>query len=137
MPDNNNNGHTILVVEDDEGVLDLAVNMFEFSGYTVLQAKDAAEGLACFQEHPEIDLVFSDLILPGGVTGIEMAKNILEERPGTLFLMATGYSEKGRALAAKTERLENMQCIAKPYDIHDVTAKVESMIASRPAAAAP
>lgn len=137
MPDNINNGHTILVVEDDEGVLDLAVNMFEFSGYTVLKARDAAAGLACFQQHPEIDLVFSDLILPGGVTGIEMAKNILKDRPDTLFLMATGYSEKGRALAARTEQLENIQCIAKPYDINEVTAKVESMIASRPAATAP
>ncbi len=133
MPDNNNNGHTILIVEDDEGVLDLAINMFQFAGYSVLTAGSAAEGLARFQEHPEIDLVFSDLILPGGVTGIEMAKNILAEQPNTLFLMVTGYSDKGKALAKKTEQMPNMDCIAKPYDINEVTAKVEAMIASRPA----
>ncbi len=133
MSENNNNGHTILVVEDDKGVLDLAVNMFEFAGYSVITAGSAAEGLECFQLHPEIDLVFSDLILPGGVTGIEMAKNILAEQPDTLFLMATGYSDKGKALATKTRQMPNMDCIAKPYDINEVTAKVEAMIASRPA----
>lgn len=136
MPDNNKNGHTVLVVEDDADVLDLAINMFEFAGYSVLTAGSAAEGLECFKQHPEIDLVFSDLILPGGVTGIEMAKNILAEKPNTLFLMATGYSDKGKALASKTQQMANMDCISKPYDIDEVTAKVESMIASRPAVSA-
>lgn len=136
MTENRSNGHTILVVEDDDAVMDLAVNMFEFAGYTVVAASNAQDGLERFKQHPEIDLVFSDLILPGGVTGIEMAKKILIEKPKTLFLMATGYSDKGKALASKTRQLPNIECIAKPYDINEVTSKVAAMISSQPAASA-
>lgn len=132
MSNDNYNGHTILIVEDDESVLELAVNMFEFTGYSVLTANNAASGIETFRNHPEIDLIFSDLILPGGVTGIEMAKTILNEKPGTLFLLVTGYSDKGKALLQKTQQMPNVEFIAKPYDIDAVTEKVDAMIAERP-----
>ncbi len=131
MPNDNSNGHTILIVEDDESVLEVAVNMFEFTGYTVLTANNAAGGIETFRTHPEIDLIFSDLILPGGATGIEMAKTILKEKPGTLFLLVTGYSDKGKALLQKTQLMPNVEFIAKPYDIDVVTEKVDAMITDR------
>lgn len=132
MENNDNNGHTILIVEDDESVLELAVNMFEFAGYSVLTANNASDGIETFQSHPEIDLIFSDLILPGGVTGVEMAKTILNDKPDTLFLLVTGYSDKGKALSEKTQHMPNVEFIAKPYDIDEVTEKVDSLIATRP-----
>ncbi len=131
MATDNNNGHTILIVEDDENVLELAVNMFSFAGYSVLTANNAASGIETFEAHPEIDLIFSDLILPGGVTGIEMAKTILNDKPETLFLLVTGYSDKGKALSEKTQQMPNVDFIAKPYDIDEVTEKVDYMISTR------
>ena len=53
--------------------------MLTTSGYRVLEAIDAASGLAMFRQHPEINLVFTDVIMPGGMSGIEMAKQILAE----------------------------------------------------------
>ena len=132
MTNDKTNGHTILIVEDDENVLELAVNMFEFAGYSVLTANNAAGGTELFQTHPEIDLIFSDLILPGGVTGIEMAKTILNEKPDTLFLLVTGYSDKGKALSERTQHMPHVEFIAKPYDIDKVIEKVDAMIANRP-----
>ena len=84
--------------------------------------------MECFRQNPEIDLIFSDLILPGGVTGIEMAKTILREKPGTLFLMVTGYSDKGKALREKIRNMDNVEFLAKPYDVNEVADKVKSMI---------
>ena len=133
MSNDSNNGRTILIVEDDENVLELAVNVFEVDGYSILTANNAADGVEAFRNHPEIDLIFSDLILPGGVTGIEMAKTILNEKPDTLFLLVTGYSDKGKALLQKTQQMPNVEFIAKPYDIDKVTEKVDAMIAGRPA----
>lgn len=122
------NHHSILVVEDDEGVMDLAVNIFEYAGFKVYTARDAAGGVECFRQNPEVELIFSDLILPGGVTGIEMAKTILREKPGTLFLMVTGYSDKGIALREKIQKMDNVEFLAKPYDVNEVADRVKSMI---------
>mgnify|MGYP000276833862 CR=1 FL=1 len=126
-----NSSHSILVVEDNAGVMDLAVNIFEYAGFKVFTARDAASGVECFRQNPGIDLIFSDLILPGGVTGIEMAKTILKEKPGTLFLLVTGYSDKGKALMAKIQNMDNVEFLAKPYDVDEVTDKVTSMISQR------
>ena len=78
---------TILVVEDEPGVRDVAMQMLKFSGFRVLEAIDAKSGLAMFNQHPEIDLVFTDVIMPGGISGIEMAKEILKIKPQALILL--------------------------------------------------
>ena len=128
MNNNNDDIRSILVVEDDERVLDLAVNIFDYAGYNVLAANDAAAGIDCFRQHPEIDLIFCDLILPGGVSGMEMATAIMKEKPDALFLMVSGYSDKGQILRQMIEDMDNIEFIAKPYDVNEVTTKVRAMI---------
>lgn len=122
---------TILVVEDDVNVRQLAVDMFEAEDFLVHQASDAKTGLELFNAHPEIDLVFSDLILPGGVTGIEMTKKILELNAEALIILATGYQDKGEAIAANTQSMENIVYIPKPYDVEEIPVMVKSMIAEK------
>jgi len=68
----NNKSGTILVVEDEPGVRDVTVQMLEFAGFDVIEAVDATSGLQRFKENPQIDLVFTDVIMPGGTSGIEM-----------------------------------------------------------------
>jgi len=128
---NSKNNITILIVEDDDAVRDLAVEMFSSEGFSVLEALNAKSGMEQFKEHPEIDLVFSDLILPGGVTGIEMTKQILEERPGIPIILVTGYQDKGAAIAANTESMANIAYVPKPYDIEEIPEMVKRMIASQ------
>lgn len=123
----NNAGHTVLIVEDDLNVRDLAVEMFVDEGYKVLEASDVKTGKELFTKHPEIDLVFTDLILPGGVTGVELAKWVLEEKPNTLIVLATGYQDKGEAIAANIKELDNVVSIPKPYDVFEVPKIVQAM----------
>lgn len=122
-----NTGHTVLIVEDDLNVRDLAVEMFVGEGFKVLEASDVKTGKELFAKHPEIDLVFSDLILPGGVTGAELTKWVLEEKPNTLVVLATGYQDKGEAIAANTKGLDNVVYIPKPYDVFEVPEIIKGM----------
>lgn len=80
----------------------------------MLVAVNAISGLEQFNSHPEIQFVFSDVIMPGGMNGIEMAEKMLMLRPDILILLATGYAEK----SSKERILQNthVQIVAKPYD---------------------
>jgi signal transduction histidine kinase/ActR/RegA family two-component response regulator len=117
---------TILVVEDDENVRDVAVNMLTEAGYVVITATDGPAGLEKFRENPEIDLVFSDVIMPGGMTGIEMAEQILQLRPELPILLTTGYTEK--SLKDRILESSNIVCVPKPYDTNELPKYVNSMM---------
>ena len=124
-----NRDYTIRVVEDNDGVRELAVTMLTTSGYRVLEAIDAASGLAMFRQHPEIDLIFTDVIMPGGISGIDMAKQILAEQADALILLATGYQEKAKALQERAAQSENIAAVSKPYDVNEIPKLVASMLA--------
>ncbi|NKB33865.1 MAG: response regulator [Pseudomonadales bacterium] len=132
----NKNQRTILIVEDDAEVRDLAVTMFESEGYTVLTAENAVIGLETFKSNPEIDLVFTDVIMPGGVTGVEMTKRILELRPDALVLLASGYQDKGAALIDSTYNMDNIAYVDKPYDVDEIPGIVASMFDNAEASSA-
>ncbi len=121
---------TILVVEDEPGVRDVAVQMLKFTGFDVVEAYDAKSGLEQFTNNPDIDLVFSDVILPGGISGIEMAKEILALKPHTLILLATGYSAKAEALVSTASKSDNIGVVAKPYDINKIPTLISAMISN-------
>ncbi len=82
---------TILVVDDDPGVLDYASNVLEECGYTVLTAPDGAAALILLRNHIHIDLLFTDVVMPG-LDGLEMARRACQESPGLKVLFTTGYA---------------------------------------------
>ncbi len=116
----------ILVVEDNDSVRDVAVQMLRRVGYRVIEATDAALGLMKFDAHPEIDFVFSDIIMPGGINGIAMAEKMLAMRPQTPILLATGYIE--RELRLKLEQHPSIRSIAKPYNTNEIPHIIASML---------
>ncbi|MEX0962837.1 MAG: response regulator [Pseudohongiellaceae bacterium] len=122
------NSGTILVVEDEAGVRDVAVQMLKFTGFKVIEAVDAQSGLEQFNQNPDIDLVFTDVIMPGGTSGIEMVKSMLAKKPHTLILLATGYSAKAEALVNTASKSENIGVVAKPYDINKIPTLISGMI---------
>jgi CheY-like chemotaxis protein len=75
-----NKSGTILIVEDEPGVRDVAAQMLKFTGFSVIEAIDAQSGLEKFYQNPDIDLVFSDVIMTSGTSGIEMAKEMLAQK---------------------------------------------------------
>ncbi|MCG8413929.1 MAG: response regulator [Pseudomonadales bacterium] len=116
---------TILVVEDDDGVREIACQTLLDAGYQVLLAENGNKGLEQFQKHRNIDLVFSDIIMPGGMTGVEMAEEIQSIKPIPI-LLATGYAEK--MLKDRVESESNVVCISKPYDIEELPSLIDSML---------
>jgi PAS domain S-box-containing protein len=107
----------VLVVEDDAMVRLAAVDMVETLGFTALQAGDAAEALAIVRGETRIDVLFTDIGLPG-MRGPELAAKAVEHRPGLKVVFASGYSENEEARA-----IEGAAHLGKPYQ-HDQLADV-------------
>lgn len=117
---------TILVVEDEESVRDVAVSVLGDAGFMVIEAANGAEGLQTFMAHPEIDFVFSDVVMPGGMSGPEMVERILEIRPVTPVLFASGYAEQ--ALKNREQLLQQTKLITKPYDADELPHLIHEMM---------
>ena len=86
---------TILVVDDEKEISVMAKNMLEKFGYRVLVAADAHEALSVFDNHrAEIDLLLSDVIMPGGLNGYELARKLCTIKPDLKVLLASGYAKR-------------------------------------------
>ena len=83
---------TVLIVEDEALVREVTGIEFEEAGFRVLSAGDGAEALAMIGEDPGIDLLFTDISLPGGIDGWTIALRARETRPDLPVIYATGYS---------------------------------------------
>ena len=94
---------TILLVEDEPGLRRPVRMLLERIGYTVLEAADGNEALALWRKHPaEINLVYTDVVMPGGPTGIELADQMLAEEPGVKVIITSGYNADTFGLANLT-----------------------------------
>jgi CheY-like chemotaxis protein len=83
---------TILVVDDEKGLRELAKRMLERQGYTVLIAGDAAEAFRLADDHPSIDLLLTDVVMPG-LSGPEMTRQLLAGRPSLKVIYMSGYTD--------------------------------------------
>lgn len=119
---------TVLVVEDADVVRMLTVEVLDELGYQVLEACDGQQALAILRSDTEIDLLLTDIGLPG-MNGQELAAVARELRPGLRVLFATGYAEivsiDGSELATQ------MDMIAKPFSIDELRDKVASLLDGR------
>lgn len=112
-------GRTVLVVEDNEQAGDFAAQMLQELGYRTLRALDAGAALALMPaEGHGIDAVFSDIVMPGAMSGIELAAALRRSHPGVAIVMATGYSARLATGAA----LPDVEVLAKPYRLDDLAA---------------
>ncbi|TXN06345.1 response regulator, partial [Methylobacterium sp. WL122] len=84
-------GETVLLVEDDEQVLTMAVESLEELRYKVVVARNAAEALAHLRDVQRIDILFSDVMMPGGMNGSQLAVEAQRLRPGLKVLLTSGY----------------------------------------------
>jgi two-component system, cell cycle sensor histidine kinase and response regulator CckA len=84
---------TVLVVEDADGLRELTQRLLERLGYTVLIAADAAEALTIFEGDPAIDVLLTDVVLPG-ISGPELIRQVIADRPGLRVIFMSGYTEE-------------------------------------------
>ncbi len=84
-------GETVLVVEDDKDLRRFVVTVLSRLGYEVLEASSGKRALAVLKNSPEVDLVLSDVLLPGGRSGPDIAEEAQRHRPDLKFLFMSGY----------------------------------------------
>lgn len=106
-------GATVLLVEDDADVRMIAVTALTRAGYAVLPASDGQEALALLEQHPEIDMLFTDVLLPGGMTGRDIAVVARQRRPELPVLFASGYTRE--TLSEQGRLLPEVDLLQKPY----------------------
>jgi signal transduction histidine kinase len=119
---------TILVVEDDDMVRQVSVDALEEAGYTVLHAEDARRGLMLLKAHPEIRLLFTDVVLTGGMNGRQLADEAMKIRPDLKVLFTTGYTHNAIVHHGRLD--EGISFIGKPFSAAALAAKVKTVLAS-------
>lgn len=121
---------TILVVEDDEEVRGMVLLQLEALGYRTIVAKTGREALAIVEGGAAFDLLFTDIVMPGGMNGRELADRVLALRPGTPVLFTSGYTEN--ALVHHGRLVPGMQLLNKPYRKDDLVRKLGDLLRRPP-----
>jgi signal transduction histidine kinase/ActR/RegA family two-component response regulator len=119
-------GETILVVEDDESVRRSSVEALREMGYEVLEAGDAMEGVRLIVDRGGIDLLFTDVGLPGGVDGRTLADAARSARPGLRVLFTTGYTHNANLQDGMLD--PGVHFIAKPFNLAALAAKIREVL---------
>ena len=122
-----NNGETILVVEDNSELREIVVQQLASSGFNVLEAENAERALAVLAVPSSIDLVFTDIILPGGMDGYGLAHVLAARYPRTKILLTSGFP--GIRIDAGTKA--TVPLLSKPYRRDDLIRKVREILDER------
>ena len=121
---------TVLVVEDERTVRELAVRILADAGYRVLEAPSPTEAVRTADAAPgPIDLLLTDVVMPGGVTGVDLANRLVATRPQLEVLYMSGYSEEA-AVRFGVPRGE-ARFLAKPFLPDDLVGKVADLLEAR------
>jgi signal transduction histidine kinase len=120
-------GHeTILVVEDNKGIRDLALRYLQSLGYRTIPAVDGASALEIIKGGTPIDLLFTDVVMPGGMDGRALADAARRQRPGLRILFTSGFT--AAAAAAVTESQFGANLLSKPYRKGELARRVRALL---------
>lgn len=111
----------ILVVEDNDDVRELAESMLEMAGYEVLSAPSGERALGLLENGEPADLLFTDVIMPGGMNGLELIERVHAKRPGLPVLVTTGYMDE---LPGGGKPSGTLDVLSKPYQHQDLLDRV-------------
>lgn len=120
----------ILVVEDNQDVRELAEAMLAAADYDVLSAPSGERALELLATE-KVDLLFTDVIMPGGMNGLQLIEQVQASKPGMPVLVTTGYMDE---LPARGMREKSLEVLAKPYQHQDLLDRVNAALGARRAA---
>jgi PAS domain S-box-containing protein len=116
----------ILVVEDNAGIRDLAVRHLESLGYRTIQAADGVSALAIIKSGAPIDLLFTDVVMPGGLDGRALAAEARQLLPGLKILFTSGFTAAAASAAIEDGFGSNL--LSKPYRKSDLARRIRTML---------
>ncbi|MGN6516144.1 MAG: response regulator [Rhizomicrobium sp.] len=117
---------TILVVEDDDGVRAAVVDLLTELGYSVLRAANAEEALTVLKSGAHVDLLFTDVVMPGQIPTREMARRARDSRPNLRVLFTSGYTQNAIVHNGKLD--DDVFLLSKPYRKDDLARKLRSLL---------
>lgn len=125
-------GETILVVEDDPDVRKLTVTLLSSMGYQVLEAEDGEAAQAALSKARKIDLLLSDVVLPGDMSGPAIAESALEKSPSLPVLFMSGYAEDViRRDREGKKRAVDAEVLTKPFTRRQLAEKIEAALGTK------
>jgi PAS domain S-box-containing protein len=125
-PDFDQGSERILIVEDDADVRKIPVKILQNQGYTVVEAENGAAAIERLNDGEAFDMIFTDVILPGGMNGVEVAEEARRIQPGIKVLYTTGYAETSVAHHGRLDPDETL--VNKPYRRTELLEKVRATL---------
>ncbi|HUP52267.1 MAG TPA: response regulator [Longimicrobiales bacterium] len=121
---------TILVVEDEAALRRMIQRALERFGYRVVLARSAPEALALWRDHAaDVDLLLTDLVMPGGLSGWDLAEHLRRDRPELPILVMSGYDPEERVRGADLDQADgSVPFLPKPYDVAELIAAVRACL---------
>ncbi len=130
-----NGSGTVLIAEDEEAVSLLASCTFEEHGFKVIAAPNATEALRLWDAHAtDVVLLFTDMVMPGGMSGYDLAQQLRQQRPGLPVIFSSGYSRE--LLTGGMELHEGVNYLPKPYRPADLSRMIATAFSAKAVAAA-
>jgi PAS domain S-box-containing protein len=117
---------TILVVEDDDDVRAYSVEILRELGYRVIEAHDGPSALSLLERQFRVDLLFTDVVLPGGMTGAQVAAQARGAKPDLKVLFTTGYARNAIVHHGRLD--QGVQLITKPFSMSDLATRVRDVL---------
>jgi CheY-like chemotaxis protein len=121
---------TILVVDDDPEVRRVATAQLGSLGYAVIEARDAVSALDILRTDRPIDMIFTDVMMPGDMSGLDLGRRARELRPDLAVLYTSGFTEAGIEDAEQLRAVRD-HLVSKPYRLRDLAKKVKEVLAAR------
>jgi CheY-like chemotaxis protein len=112
-----------LVVEDDIDVREISVEILQSLGYKILVARTGQEALDLLQNSKQVDLLFTDLVMPGGISGVELARQARAMHPDLRILLTTGYAR------VEAPAADEFPIISKPFRSAELSLAIARLIA--------
>lgn len=122
---------TVLIAEDNAEVRRMLELMLEHLGYRVLKAANAKEALEILKKGEAIDLLFTDVVMPGGMDGLELARKANIIRPDMAILVASGSHDTHESLRELQSEIGDIRFISKPYGMQEVSAAFHELLKKR------
>jgi CheY-like chemotaxis protein/anti-sigma regulatory factor (Ser/Thr protein kinase) len=114
----------VLLAEDNDGLRRTTSRVLREFGYRVLEAENGPTALQILHSDEPIDLLFTDVVMAGGMSGYELAANARRTRPGLKVLFATGFAE----MSGRPNADDNTSVLSKPYRKDEIAQKIRSML---------